>query len=636
MSSGRHDVPTSQNGYAANDRSLIRSATIAGTDVKVAVRKGPAGDLLLYAAARWHREVEPLRAPDGVLDAWGYAERTIRGSSTTLSNHCLTGDTMVWTYDGPQRIEDLSGTTATLLTRDPTSARLAGSWTEAPVSYFGDHPTYRVVLRRGTRRREIRATAEHRWFVQRATSEYEGDYRSTYKVVTEERQSQDLQPGDKLAAVYPSTTGMARLRPSPFGVAHGLTFGDGTVQPSGGRGGSSCKVVLWGNKQRLGSWFPQGCPTSRRDRESGITGLEIRSLPSTYKTPPSLEESSSYLAGWLAGYFAADGCVQPDEITMSSRSREHLEHVRAIAARFGIATREPRVQKNSGGYKPGDSWSISFTRATVPDWMILRDEHVELLSSARATRQVRWHVESVEPTGIVEPVYCATVAGTGAFALDDWILTGNSSGTALDLRARAHPLGRPAAATFTPAQIAAVDQIVADCRGALRWGARWSRPDGMHLEVVATEAACARVLAQLTAIDHPALVRPASPAVASPRPLLEEDDVHIPITPDSAGAFRVTVMAEVGASSATGYREGWVTLGSTWGDTDFVVTALGADGPLWQFAAGRDDNDRLAPMRIVNNRQWSGQLPDGTRLLTIEGNVAHLGAVPAAAVWHVR
>lgn len=80
-------MPTSQNGYSANDRSVIRSATIAGTDVKVSLRTGPAGDLLLYAAARWHREVEPLRAPDGVLDCWGYAERTIRGDATTLSNH---------------------------------------------------------------------------------------------------------------------------------------------------------------------------------------------------------------------------------------------------------------------------------------------------------------------------------------------------------------------------------------------------------------------------------------------------------------------------------------------------------------------------------------------------------------------
>lgn len=76
----------SQNGLSANDPSLIRSVIIPGTDVRVGVRKGPVGDLLLYVAARWHVEVEPLRAPDGVLDCWGYAARNIRGSSE-VSNH---------------------------------------------------------------------------------------------------------------------------------------------------------------------------------------------------------------------------------------------------------------------------------------------------------------------------------------------------------------------------------------------------------------------------------------------------------------------------------------------------------------------------------------------------------------------
>jgi hypothetical protein len=78
---------TSQNGYSANDRSVIHSTVVRGTGVKVSVRQGPAGDLLLYVASRWHREVEPLVAPDGVLDCWGYAERTIRGSTSVLSNH---------------------------------------------------------------------------------------------------------------------------------------------------------------------------------------------------------------------------------------------------------------------------------------------------------------------------------------------------------------------------------------------------------------------------------------------------------------------------------------------------------------------------------------------------------------------
>lgn len=77
----------SQNGYPANDPSLIHRVVVPGTTVQLAVRKGPAGDLLIEAARRWNLTVEPLQAPDGVLDCWGFAERLIRGSLTMVSNH---------------------------------------------------------------------------------------------------------------------------------------------------------------------------------------------------------------------------------------------------------------------------------------------------------------------------------------------------------------------------------------------------------------------------------------------------------------------------------------------------------------------------------------------------------------------
>lgn len=77
---------TSQNGFSANDRSVVSSRLIPGTQVKVTVRNGAAGDLLLYAAGRWDREVEDIDNARGALDDWGYAERPIRGG-TTLSNH---------------------------------------------------------------------------------------------------------------------------------------------------------------------------------------------------------------------------------------------------------------------------------------------------------------------------------------------------------------------------------------------------------------------------------------------------------------------------------------------------------------------------------------------------------------------
>ena len=74
-------MATSQNGYRANDRSLIASYSVPGG--KIAMRKGDVATVLSYVAKRFHSEVEPLKWPGN----WGYAERTIRGNSTTLSNH---------------------------------------------------------------------------------------------------------------------------------------------------------------------------------------------------------------------------------------------------------------------------------------------------------------------------------------------------------------------------------------------------------------------------------------------------------------------------------------------------------------------------------------------------------------------
>lgn len=78
-------MATSQNGYSANDRSVIASYTVPGTNLRVSLRKGDVSVVLLEYLRRYNLEVEPLA--HNPQDLWGYAERTIRGSSTTLSNH---------------------------------------------------------------------------------------------------------------------------------------------------------------------------------------------------------------------------------------------------------------------------------------------------------------------------------------------------------------------------------------------------------------------------------------------------------------------------------------------------------------------------------------------------------------------
>ena len=73
-------MAVSQNGWKANDRSLIASYKVPGG--KLAVRKGDVATILVYVAKRFHSEVENLVWPGN----WGYAERPIRGG-TSLSNH---------------------------------------------------------------------------------------------------------------------------------------------------------------------------------------------------------------------------------------------------------------------------------------------------------------------------------------------------------------------------------------------------------------------------------------------------------------------------------------------------------------------------------------------------------------------
>jgi len=76
---------TSQNGYPANNIATTRVWTIPGTTRKLRLRSDDCGFLLVNLAAWFDKNIEDIEG--GTYDDWGYAERKIRGSSTTLSNH---------------------------------------------------------------------------------------------------------------------------------------------------------------------------------------------------------------------------------------------------------------------------------------------------------------------------------------------------------------------------------------------------------------------------------------------------------------------------------------------------------------------------------------------------------------------
>lgn len=77
-------MAVSQNGWPVNPPR--RSRTVPGTNVKISVADGPAGDVLMYVASQFDKRVEDIDNASGTLDDWGWADRPIRGSAET-SNH---------------------------------------------------------------------------------------------------------------------------------------------------------------------------------------------------------------------------------------------------------------------------------------------------------------------------------------------------------------------------------------------------------------------------------------------------------------------------------------------------------------------------------------------------------------------
>jgi len=78
--------PVSQNGWPVNPPRSTR--TIPGTNVRVNVADGDAGDVLMHVLGQVSTRVEDisLDSEAGERDDWGYAERNVRGSGD-ISNH---------------------------------------------------------------------------------------------------------------------------------------------------------------------------------------------------------------------------------------------------------------------------------------------------------------------------------------------------------------------------------------------------------------------------------------------------------------------------------------------------------------------------------------------------------------------
>lgn len=339
---------------------------------------------------------------------------------------CFAGETKVLTPDGAVEIRELAGRTAFVLVPSPELVRLTGVewegyWKEVEFKSFGKQKLWEVRLRRNGVTKVIRATEEHRWFTVGTQFEKAGVYAERREVIT-----RDLVVGHRLAMLFPQKAVTRQLKPSSFGIAHGFVFGDGAHPTSRRTAGS---VMLWGKKDRaLIDYFPMCSPT-KRTTEFGARGIWIGGLPLYFNDLPPMTESSSYLYGFLSGYFAADGCVgEKGYAAFASADRNTLEKVQAICTKVGIATYGIRHQTRLGkGKSPTRLYSLPIIGSSVSsDFFLLKEHRKRFVRFQYKVERRGWRVVDVKSSpDPAEEVFCAAVPGEHAFVLDGNILTGN-------------------------------------------------------------------------------------------------------------------------------------------------------------------------------------------------------------------
>lgn len=328
--------------------------------------------------------------------------------SASLCN-CFAYETKIITQKGIKQIGSLVGTSPSLLTK-------GGKWIMAPIKSFGKQRLWELSLSRQGIIKTIFCTKDHRWFAQDRRTAYRNHGNSEFT-------TQELRPNiHHLEYVFGQGIKSPQFTPSPFGVAHGFTFGDGG-RAKGNR--NSGYVTLFGQKDKALEDYFSLCP-----KHKASDGIKFSSIPNFFYSLPSISENKSYLIGWLMGYFAADGSVDKNgKTSISSTKKENIEFCRDVCSIFGIGTYSIRSEKRVSNLtkKLFTIYSITFMPDTLTSEFFLIYHHKKnFIQTNRINSSKRyWTVRSVKETDREEEVFCATVDGYGAFALEDNILTGN-------------------------------------------------------------------------------------------------------------------------------------------------------------------------------------------------------------------
>lgn len=316
--------------------------------------------------------------------------------NTTFKPYCFSGDTKILTKDGIKRLDDL-------VDKEIAVLNIHHGWESATVKQFGKQELKKLTLERYGVEKTFHVTGNHKWFV------INGD-RGMVEIDTDH-----LESGMRIP--FNTSRVWSCVTPSPFGVAHGFFIGDGDK-------GDHRRANFCGEKEAL---LPYFTPAKVSGSECEKT---TRGIPDYFLDLPRLSEPLSYLYGWLAGYFAADGCVDDlGRCMLTSTKKEYLEFARDVLCVLGMPANEIRFQDRVSNLTGDDGRVYILTLSSEylrEDFFILPSHKDRWVKASAGQRKHRaWIVKSVEDTGIVDNVYCAVTEGTGSFTLEGNVLTHN-------------------------------------------------------------------------------------------------------------------------------------------------------------------------------------------------------------------
>ena len=313
-------------------------------------------------------------------------------NTSTFKHYCFRKDTKILTKEGIKPLIDLVGKDIFVLNKNH-------GWESATVKNFGKQKLKKLTLERYGNEKEIYVTGNHVWFVRNGFT-------------LEEISTDNLKNGMKIP--FNSSKVWSQVTPSPFGVAHGFFIGDGSKD--------RLKANFCGDKVSL---LPYFTPANIKGTEEEYTTIGI---PKYFRELPSLDETPSYLYGWLSGYFAADGCVDTKgRCTIASTKKENIDFVRDVLCVLGMPVNEIRYQDRISNLTNEHSriYVLTLSDEYLKEDFFIRPTHKERFKPNKDRKNRSWIVKKVEDTDIIEDVYCVVAPQTESFTLDNNVLTHN-------------------------------------------------------------------------------------------------------------------------------------------------------------------------------------------------------------------